>query len=68
MTDSTCRYDLAWRGPCGKPAISNGFCETHREEKCCRCKKQATRECEETGQFVCGAPLCDDCTHTHNYF
>lgn len=31
--------------------------------KCASCGNQATRTCEETGQFVCGANLCDECEH-----
>lgn len=57
-----CKFDIAWVGKCkeeGEP-----FCAKHVEKVCSSCGAQATRECGETGQFVCGAPLCDDCEHT----
>ena len=55
-----CNFDKAWIGKCRneKP------CKEHADIKCCSCGAPATRECPETGQFVCGFPLCDDCTHT----
>lgn len=37
------------------------FCKSHKQNKCVSCGNQATYECNHTGQFVCGAPLCDDC-------
>ncbi len=54
-----CEFDIAWRGPCG---VEN--CPDHSGLSCISCGEQATHECDETGQFVCGAPLCDDCEHT----
>ncbi len=55
-----CRFCLAWTGPCN--AESSGvYCESHVAVNCCSCGKQATGECDHTGQFVCGAPLCDEC-------
>lgn len=60
----TCSFGRAWIGECGNDADESGFCEKHKGIKCCSCGKQATRECSETMQFVCGAPLCDDCEHT----
>ena len=60
----TCKFDNAWQGKCGKPADNSGFCPEHKEDKCCSCEKPATHTCAETGQFVCGATLCDDCEHT----
>jgi hypothetical protein len=59
-----CSYGLAWVGNCGKPVVKDGFCEDHIGLDCCSCGEQATHECEETGQFVCGFPLCDNCVHT----
>jgi len=59
-----CKYHLAWIGRCKNLAIENIMCEEHKNEKCISCGKPATRQCSETGQFVCGAPLCDDCEHT----
>ena len=63
----TCSFDRAWIGKCKKPAEKD-LCEEHKGIKCCSCGKRATRECPETMQLVCGAPLCDDCEHTirHN--
>jgi hypothetical protein len=61
-----CKFDKAWVGKCGKSADESDFCEEHKGTKCCSCGAQATHTCDETGQLVCGAPLCDDCTHnTH---
>jgi hypothetical protein len=54
-----CTYDLAWIGKCGKED-----CEKHADLKCASCKAKATHQCAETGQFVCGCDLCDDCEHT----
>jgi len=59
-----CKYNLAWIGDCKEPEVENGMCEKHKDLKCCSCGKPATHECAETGQFVCGAELCDDCEHT----
>ncbi|MEK9954773.1 MAG: hypothetical protein VW577_05145 [Pelagibacteraceae bacterium] len=55
-----CGFDEAWIGKCKNPKP----CEKHADLKCCVCGESATHNCEETGQFVCGAPLCDDCEHT----
>ena len=30
---------------------------------CVSCGEPATHDCHQTGQFVCGAPLCDKCEH-----
>jgi hypothetical protein len=59
-----CGYDIAWIGKCTEPAGENGRCEKHAKAVCCSCGKPATHDCPETGQLVCGAPLCDDCEHT----
>jgi len=59
-----CKFQKAWIGQCDKPIHKNGMCEEHSKVKCVSCGAQATHECSETGQFVCGAPLCDDCEHT----
>lgn len=60
-----CGFDKAWIGKC-KTLVhkEGGKCEEHKYIKCCSCGAQATRKCDETGQFVCGAQLCDDCDHT----
>lgn len=59
-----CKFVRAWIGRCNKPVVSSCLCEEHAEIKCCSCGSLATHDCSETGQFVCGAPLCDDCEHT----
>lgn len=60
----TCKFDLAWRGPCGEEAEDGDFCRSHTGVKCVSCGGVATRECAHTGiQFVCGYPLCDNCEH-----
>jgi hypothetical protein len=57
-----CKFDIAWVGRCNAAADDSGLCEKHRAVKCTSCQEQATGECCHTGQFVCGAPLCDNCT------
>lgn len=57
---NSCKFDIAWRGRCGT-ACQGPVCEQHEKVKCCACGAQATHECAHTGQFVCGAPLCDNC-------
>lgn len=59
-----CIYRLAWKGRCGTITASGDYCEEHLNKICESCGKKATHQCEETSQFVCGAPLCDDCVHT----
>ena len=54
-----CEYQIAWSGPCGKEN-----CAEHALKKCISCGEKATRDCDETGQFICGAPLCENCEHT----
>jgi hypothetical protein len=58
-----CKFNKAWVGPCDKEADGD-YCEEHAKIKCCSCGTQATKECSETSQFVCGFPLCNDCEHT----
>jgi hypothetical protein len=58
---NTCKYDVAWRGRCGIPvADGEQFCSDH-VRKCCACDNPSVRECDYTGQFVCGSPLCENC-------
>lgn len=64
MVKEGCKFQKAWIGQCCKPADESGFCKEHKDLKCVSCGAQATHECSETGQFVCGALLCDDCEHT----
>lgn len=35
------------------------YCLEHSKTNCVICGEQATHECAETFQFVCGTPLCD---------
>lgn len=60
----TCKFQLAWIGKCKNPANSLGFCTDHIGERCVSCGQQATHQCSETGFGVCGASLCDQCSHT----
>ena len=62
-TGPPCLWDQAWIGKCKLPSVKNGCCEKH-QAACCSCGAPATHDCDETGQFVCGAPLCDNCEHT----
>jgi len=63
-TNESCKFQIAWIGKCKEPALENGMCEKHKDLKCSSCGAPATHECSETGQFVCGFLLCDDCEHT----
>lgn len=54
-----CPYVLAWIGRCDKDGAP--YCDKHIGVLCVVCQKQATKECDYAGQFVCGSPLCDDC-------
>ena len=61
---SKCTYDKGWAGKCKHEAgEDSAFCPLHEEKRCSSCGKQATRDCDYCGQFVCGAPLCPDCIH-----
>jgi hypothetical protein len=61
---TTCKWNESWVGICGKPADELGFCEEHKGRVCVCCGETATRTCEHTGvQFVCGAYLCNNCSH-----
>lgn len=65
MPESTpCIFDKGWGVKCGKPS-TNGCCSEHEKLKCTCCGKKATRNCPETmGALCCGAPLCNECTHS----
>lgn len=54
-----CGFLEAWIGRCRnrKP------CTKHADQKCASCGADAVGNCSQTGQFVCGAPLCADCEH-----
>ena len=59
-----CGFDVAWVGKC-RTMVENGtMCDEHKDIVCVSCGNPATHTCSETGQFVCGAPLCDECEHT----
>lgn len=60
MSGEVCGYDIAWIGRCKELRP----CAKHQERVCTSCGAPSTRECPETGQFVCGEYLCDDCEHT----
>lgn len=62
--ENGCCFSIAWVGRCNLPTHKSKFCEKHKGMKCCSCGEQATNECAETNQFVCGFPLCDNCEHT----
>lgn len=58
-----CTYDKAWIGKCNVEIPDDKCaCPEHEVIKCCVCGEQATGECDHTAQFVCGFPLCDNCT------
>lgn len=59
-----CDFQKAWIGPCKSPTTEGARCSDHAHIKCASCGSPATHECSQTGQFVCGAPLCDECEHT----
>ena len=60
-----CRFLIAWVGNCKQDADDgSGFCEEHKGVNCSSCGEQADHTCSESGQLVCGAPLCGDCEHT----
>ena len=49
-----CGFEKAWVGKCKTPVEAEGIrCPEHRME-CCSCGAPATKDCAETGQFVCG--------------
>lgn len=48
---------------CGKPVEHGRYlCEEHAKAKCASCGQPGTHGCDYCGQFVCGMPLCDECT------
>lgn len=64
-----CKFDKAWQGKCGAPTVEDShYCEEHTGLVCCVCGEQATHDCRETFQFVCGFPLCDkeECRIKHH--
>lgn len=60
-----CAFDISWIGQCSTmvTTIGSKYCEKHLNMKCVVTGKQATHDCEHTGQFVCGYPLSDEAIH-----
>jgi hypothetical protein len=57
-----CQYDLAYRGPCGRPtAPGQAFCAEHASLRCVSCGQQAVRQCDYAASYVCCLPLCEVC-------
>jgi hypothetical protein len=57
-----CAFEHAYRGRCTQPAVEGTrFCADDLKLRCGTCQEQATHSCDYTGQFVCGALLCDRC-------
>lgn len=73
-----CKFDKAWIGKCKQPTVEGTeYCTDHligshhdgyNKSACCQCGEQATHDCAETFQLVCGAPLCDkeECKIKHH--
>lgn len=55
-----CLFSVAWLGQCKNETP----CSLHSTLKCVSCSNIATHECTETGMFICGALLCEQCEHT----
>lgn len=65
-----CKFNEAWIGICkGENVKGKDYCEKHLDVKCEICGNQATHNCAETMQFVCGTNLCDslECKLEHFY-
>ena len=58
-----CRWHISSVNRCKELAGESGFCERHKNQKCCSCGAIATHKCGESGQSVCGVLLCDECAH-----
>lgn len=55
---SACVRDVSWVGVCGRSAEGDPpLCPKHADDKCW-CGSPAVKDCEVTGSFVCGRPLC----------
>ena len=60
---TSCKFDCAHHGPCGSLFVGpDGMCEKHSKAVCVSCGAKAIGECSHASQFVCGSPLCADCT------
>lgn len=66
MSETRCTFEVSWVGRCNNISVPEDAllrCSKHAID-CCSCGKPATHDCDHTGiQFVCGAPLCDNCAH-----
>lgn len=57
-----CKFSI-YGYACGKHVEHGRYlCEEHATAKCASCGQPATHGCDFCGQFVCGTPLCDECT------
>lgn len=64
-----CKFDKAWVGRCKKETVEGTeYCTDHLKETCRVCGEQATHDCGETFQLVCGTPLCnkEECKIKHH--
>ncbi|GAA4108542.1 hypothetical protein ACFFTN_01155 [Aminobacter aganoensis] len=62
-TEDRCKFST-YGYACSKPVEHGRYlCEEHATAKCSSCGQPATHGCDFCGQFVCGAPLCDECTY-----
>lgn len=59
-----CHFSRAYIGQCTETVVAGKkYCKAHAAVVCAGCGKQASHDCPETFQFMCGAPLCDTCQH-----
>jgi len=59
-----CHWVFPWvYWGCKNEALITGMCEEHTTH-CINCDNLATGGCCHTSQFVCGYPLCHECTHS----
>ena len=56
-----CGFVEAWVGRCRNPIP----CARHKDQRCWKCGKPATKNCGQAGSLVCGVPECKDHPHTH---
>lgn len=57
-----CQYVPAYSSGCKAISVDeHRRCKAHTGKVCVSCGGPAMHECNHTGQFVCGAPLCRDC-------
>lgn len=51
-----CGFNEAWVGICKNTTP----CPKHKDKKCYKCGKRATKSCSATFALVCGTPTCDE--------